>query len=278
MTEPESYETAASEAAEDARDSRAHKVMAALGIAAVLGVLVLGGVLLWLLGHSGQQDAQINHLIDTGNDSAKKSGQLADQVKALGATPIVQPAVPAPSGPTIVNAAPIAAPGPTQAQIDDAVAAYLIAHPPAPGKSVTPAMVATAVGDFLTAYPPTPGRPPTAQEIASAATDYLSTHAAQFTGATGQTGQAGKDATDAQVSAAVDAYCSTHGKCAGPAGGQGLQGVSFTDLQFRRDSSGTCQAIAFLHDPATGKDTSATHTAGDAACPVSVQRLPIPTK
>jgi hypothetical protein len=147
-------------------------------------------------------------------------------------------------------------------------------------------MVATAVGDYLTAHPPQPGRPPTAAEIATATTDYLTAHSAQFSGPAGTAGTSGKDATNAQVAAAVDAYCSAHNNCAGQAGKdgkdgkdgkQGPQGVSFTDLQFVRNSSGTCQAIVYFHDPATGRDSTVTHTAGDAACPVVALPL-IPTR
>jgi hypothetical protein len=284
MTDTENYEEAASEAADEARDDRAHKWITGLLIAAVAGVLVLAATFgVWVT--TLQQ--QVGHLIATGNDSATQSQKLADQVKGLGATPVVQPAVPAPSGPTIVSVpVPIPGPGPTQAQIDDAVTAYLAVHPPAAGKSASPAMVATAVAEFLTANPPMPGRPPTPQEIATAASTWFTTHASEFQG------PAGKNVTDAQVTAAVDAYCTAHG-CAGkagttgptgptggtgPTGPQGPQGVSFTDLQFHRDGSGTCRAIAYFHDPATGKDSSITHSAGDAACPVSAPSPLIPTR
>jgi hypothetical protein len=163
------------------------------------------------------------------------------------------------------------------------VAAYLLAHPPAPGKNVTPAMVATAVADFLTVHPPEPGHAPTPEEIATAASSYIASHVADFQGAPGKNGSDGKNATDAQVKAAVAAYCDAHGSCAGPKGDsvkgdQGAQGVSFLDLQFVRDGSGKCQAIASFHDPKTGKDSSVSHSAGDAACPVSTVAPLIPTR
>jgi hypothetical protein len=270
-------------AADDARDKRAHRLLYLAFALAVVGIGALGWLYVSQSQHALEQDQRITRLVDLGNDAAKQSQQLADQVKTLGATPVVQPAQPAPAGPTIVTPVPIPGPGPTQAQIDAAVAAYLVAHPPAAGKSATPEMVATAVAEFLTAHPPTPGRPPTPEEIATAAATWFANHSAEFQG------PAGKDATDAQVAAAVDAYCSAHGSCAGKPGAtgakgesvqgpQGPQGVSFTDLQFVRNSSGKCQAIATFHDPATGKDSTVTHPAGDAACPTSGPIPLIPTR
>jgi hypothetical protein len=211
-------------AAEDARDQRAHRLLYLAFALAVVGIGALGWLYVSQSQHALEQDQLIARLVDTGNDSAKQGQQLASQVRALGATPVVQPAQPAPAGPTIVTPMPIPGPGPTQAQIDDAVTEYIAAHPPAAGKPATPEMVATAVAEYLTAHPPTPGRLPTPQEIATAATDYLTAHSAQFTGPAGAAGAAGKDATDAQVAAAVDAYCSAHNKCAGPAGPAGQPG------------------------------------------------------
>jgi hypothetical protein len=283
MTDQESAATAATAAAEEARDNRAHRLFTIFGIAGAIFVILSCGISVWALLHSGQQgaqikqlDGQISRLIDTNDNTAKKTQQLADQIVRLGATPVVQPVIPAPSGPTIVPV-PV---GPTQEQIDAVVAAQLAAHPPAPGKNATPAMVAAIVADFLTANPPQPGRPPTPEEIATAASNYIAAHASDFRGASGA---AGKDATDAQVKASVAAYCDAHNSCAGPKGDsvqgpQGSQGVSFTDLQFRRDGLGTCQAIAYFHDPATGKNSTVTHSAGDAACPVSTVAPLIPTR
>jgi hypothetical protein len=270
-------------AAKDAVDNRAHRLLYLMVALVVVGIGALGWLYVSQSQHAQAQDQRISRLVDLGNDAAKQSQVLADQVKALGATPIVQPAQPAPSGPTVIQTVPIPGPGPTQAQIDAAVAAYIAAHPPAAGKNATPAMIATAVAEYLTANPPTPGRPPTVQEIATAAANWFTSHASEFQG------PPGKAATDAQAVAAIDAYCSAHAKCAGPPGAtgakgdsgpqgpQGPQGVSFTDLRFVRSSSGTCQAIATFHDPATGKDSSVTHSAGDAACPVAISPL-IPTR
>jgi hypothetical protein len=206
-------------AVRDARARRSTWVAFAVLLLCIAGAVAYFGLRFSAVNtHAQEQDQRITRLVDTGNDAAAQAQQLASQVRALGATPVVQPPAPAPAGPTIVTAAPIPGPGPTQAQIDAAVAAYLVAHPPAAGKSATPEMVATAVGEYLAAHPPEPGQPPTAQEIATAAANYLTAHSAEFQG------PAGKNATDTQVAAAVDAYCSTHGSCAGKPGATGAKG------------------------------------------------------
>jgi hypothetical protein len=82
-------------AVDDARDNKAHRLLYLALALVVAGIGALG----WLYVAQGQQ---ISRLVDAGNDSAKQSQALASQVRALGATPIVQPAVPAPAGPTII--------------------------------------------------------------------------------------------------------------------------------------------------------------------------------
>lgn len=275
MTDQEKVQAATDEAAEDARDNRAHKILLALGISGFLGVLLLAAVLVLQNSHINDQGAQITTLRADGNVVASQAQQLAQQVRNMGGTPVVEPASPGPQG--LQGAQGMQGPGPTDEQIDAAVTRILAAHPPAPGQNATPAMVATAVAEFLTANPPAPGRAPTQQEIETAASTYIAAHAADFQGATGQSGTNGtngKDATDAQVAAAVGAYCDAHNNCAGATGTTGAdgatgpQGVSVTDVAFARDSSGACQVVVTLHDPATGTDTTVTHSAGDAACPL----------
>jgi hypothetical protein len=267
MTNQETSD-ATNEAAADARANGAHRLLLLLGITGVLGVLVLAAALLW-------QNAHINGLRDAGNTTASQAQQLAQQVRSLGGTPVVTPATPGPQGPTGAQG-----PGPSDAQIADAVTRYLQVHPPAAGQPATPAMVATAVAAYLTVNPPQPGRAPTAQEITTATSTYLATHPTEFqgvpgaAGAAGQNGVNGKDATDAQVAAAVDAYCSIRGACVGTtgamgqAGDQGQQGVSVTDVAPVRRSDGSCVWVVSLHDPATGKDSTVTHPANDVACPL----------
>lgn len=117
---------------------------------------------------------------------------------------------PGPSGPP--------GPGPSQEQINAAVALYLAAHPPAAGQDATPAQIAAAVAAYLTANPPQPGRPPTVDEIANAANAYLAAHPDSFRG------QPGASASDQQVADAVQTYCSNHSGCAGSTGPSGAQG------------------------------------------------------
>lgn len=250
-------------AAKGARDSRGHKLFkVAVGIL-VVGLLLAGTGVAFLV--SGQRSA------------ATAAQELAHQVRELGGTPVVS--APAPiAGPAGQKGdTGKQGPGPTQQQIDDAVFGYFAVHPP----GATPAMVAVQVAAYLTAHPPRPGPPPTAAQISTAASDYIGAHAADFQGQPGQNGangsngtdgQPGQNATDDQVAAAVAAYCDSHGQCQGQQGtqgDQGAQGVSITDLQFERDTDGTCMAVVTLHDPATNTDTTVSHTAGDAACPIT---------
>lgn len=112
-------------------------------------------------------------------------------------------------------------------------------------------------------------------------------------GTNGENGQAGQNATAEQVAAAVAAYCGQASEpCRGAAGQkgdtgdrgepgvQGAQGVSVTDVAPIRDDNGQCQWVVSLHDPATGKDSTVTHPASDAACapPPSTTPNPIPVR
>jgi hypothetical protein len=159
-----------------------------------------------------------NQLAEQQAGAAVAAQQLAGQVRALGATPVVSP--PAPVAPVTGAQGPRGeqGPGPSQQQIDAAVAGYLAAHPPAPGKDATAAQVSAAVGAYLSAHPPLPGRPPTAEEIAGAVSTYCSAHG-------GCAGPSGQDATDSQVAQAVAAYCGrSPSPCQGPAGADGPSG------------------------------------------------------
>lgn len=198
-------------AAEVARDNRAHRAFVLMAALALVGVLAVAGGL-WLLKMRGDQ------LAAQQADAAVAAQRLAGQVQALGATPIVSP--PTPVAPVTGAQGPRGAqgPGPSQQQIDDAVAAYLAVHPPAPGKDATAEQVAAAAGAYLSAHPPQPGRPPTAEEIAGAVSTYCSTHG-------GCAGPAGRSATDSQVAQAVAAYCGQEpSPCAGPVGADGPSG------------------------------------------------------
>jgi hypothetical protein len=77
-------------AAREAR--RSHVLIYAAGVAVVVGVL--GLALLWWAQHQ-----QIDQLRADGNTTAAQAQQLAQQVRSLGGTPVVQPAAPGPQGP-----------------------------------------------------------------------------------------------------------------------------------------------------------------------------------
>lgn len=254
MTDTERIVTQAAEAAHDRRSHRGLIIAVAL---AAVGVLGLFGLLL-------AQRVQVAQVRQQQAEAAVVAQRLADQVRALGARPVVQP--PTPVAPAVPEAPPSTrVVGPTQADLDAAVERYFATHPPGD----TPAIVATKVAAYLTAHPPKPGPPPTPAMIATAASHYIQAHAADFrgqpgiNGTNGVDGKPGQDATDAQVQAAVSSYCDAHNQCQGP---QGLQGVSVSDVEFDRDDSGTCMVVVTLHNPATGNNSTITHPAGDAAC------------
>lgn len=83
-------------AAHDARDSRSHLIIYAAGAAVVAGII--GLALLWW-----GQHGQITQLRADGNTTASQAQQLANQVRSLGGTPVVEPASPGPSGPVGAN-------------------------------------------------------------------------------------------------------------------------------------------------------------------------------
>lgn len=83
-------------AAHDARDGRSHLIIYAAGAAVVAGII--GLALLWW-----GQHGQITQLRADGNTTASQAQQLANQVRSLGGTPVVEPASPGPSGPVGAN-------------------------------------------------------------------------------------------------------------------------------------------------------------------------------
>jgi hypothetical protein len=203
-------------AAHGARDRGGHRWFLTAVIVLFVGLVAAG---IGVVSLTGQQ-----------RQAATAAQLLEQQVRQYGGTPVVQ--APAPiAGPVgATGATGVRGPGPSQAQIDGAVAAYFADHTP----GATPAMVAVQVAAYLTAHPPQPGPAPTAEQIATAASDYIGAHAADFQGATGQNGtdgqdgQPGQNATDAQVTAAVTAYCDAHGQCQGATGVQGPPPAAWT--------------------------------------------------
>jgi hypothetical protein len=103
-------------------------------------------------------------------------------------------------------------PGPTDAQVYAAVAAYFTAHPVEDGEDgadATPAEIAAAVANYLTANPPEqgdPGPPPSGDQVAAAVEAYLTEHPPPA----GPPGADGDDATPEEIAAQVAAYLDTH--------------------------------------------------------------------
>jgi hypothetical protein len=125
-------------------------------------------------------------------------------------------------------------PGPTPREISDAVAAYLVAHPPPAGRPPTTAEVTAAVAEYLTAHPVEPGRPPTAAEISDAVAAYFAAHPVHDgkdgrDGKDGATGERGPGPTDEQIKSAVQAWLAEHPPPPGPTcpPGSTLQPVVF---------------------------------------------------
>jgi len=118
-------------------------------------------------------------------------------------------------------------PGPTPAEIESAVASYLVANPPPAGRAPTAAEVSAAVAQYLTANPPEPGRAPTAAEIASAVATYFAANPPRD----GQDGQPGRAPTEAEIQSAVDNYMAAHPPATGPVcpEGSSVQTVTYGD-------------------------------------------------
>lgn len=231
-------------------------------IAAVLGVFVLTRE-----GQTAQQAKEVAiYKAQQGEELADKvriacdNVEIVSQLRDLGACEDAQ---------EIKESPPATA---TDAQIAQAVSQYLREHP-----AVSAWEVATAVADYLTKNPPKPGRPPTPEEIQRYIYQYLADNPQQFKGKDGQ------NATDAQIVAAVTAYCSsaTPSPCAGPAGpvgpkgdkgdpgdpgtpgtpgDPGRQGRGVVDVRFEF-SGDACQVIVTYDD-----GTSTTRLAGQSAC------------
>ncbi|MFD2421681.1 hypothetical protein [Amycolatopsis pigmentata] len=79
-------------AAHDARDRRSHLLIYLGGGLVLLGIVVLAA--LWWGQHQ-----QIAQLRADGNETATQAQQLAQQVRSMGGTPVVEPASPGPQGP-----------------------------------------------------------------------------------------------------------------------------------------------------------------------------------
>jgi hypothetical protein len=165
--------------------------------AVVVFTLLFAGVNWKIADLGGQLRAteRDNQSLRQDSQNLRRDGQaLADQVRGLGATPVVTP-----------QPGAVGARGPAGSA----------------GQPVTQAQVAAAVSEYLSAHPPPRGRPPTMAELLTAVTGYLQEHppAAGPSGATGQDGTNGRDGVDGkdgppptaeQIRAAVEEYLAAH--------------------------------------------------------------------
>lgn len=218
------------DAVKSSRDRRTRTLMLLLGALAILG-LVTAAVAVWIALDTKQKQVQAgNQLANQVHDACKdgtikaaSTGSLCEKAKdvekvtgeqgprgAQGAQGAQgEPGATGAQGPAPTAAQVRAAvvdycsggactQGPTQAQVADAVAAYC-----AGGKCTGPAGKDGAKGDAGAAGSPGP---------------------AGTNGENGEPGAQGPGPDDAQVQAAVAAYCDAHNGCAGPAGADGSQG------------------------------------------------------
>jgi hypothetical protein len=156
--------------------------------------------------------------------------QLAHQVEQLGGTPVVQPSS-LPGSKGVPGARGAAGPGPTAAQVADAVAIYCAGHNACVG-GPTSAQVAVAVRGYCAAGQ---CRGPAGEGA---------TGSAGKNGADGPVGQQGPAPTDDQITAAVASYCQAHDDCVGPTGPTGPSGSSGKDGSDGRGiSSVECTAL-----------------------------------
>lgn len=137
--------------------------------------------------------------------------------------------VPGPTGETGARG-----PGPTQAQVVQALSAYCSNNDCTPAPTV--AQVAAAIADFCgdggcrgedgtdgqNGQDGAPGRPPTAEEISTAVTAFCADGSCR--GADGADGKPGPPPTDAQVAEQVELYCAANNGCQGDTGDTGAKG------------------------------------------------------
>lgn len=87
----ELHETVVKPAAAEARDNRAHRLLWLFGVAMLLSVAVLGALYLQAHSRLGALSGQAQQLSDDGQ-------RLAQQVRSMGGTPVVQPGPPGAAG------------------------------------------------------------------------------------------------------------------------------------------------------------------------------------
>lgn len=170
--------------------------------------------------------AQAQQAVDPVLELCAQGDAVAQALRDRGACDLAKQVASTPVPP----AAPLTGkPGrpPTAEEIQAAVDAHLLAHPPADGRPPTPAEVAAAVASYLTANPPTPGRPPTAEEISAAVAQWFADNPVRDgrDGEDGESGRPGRPPTDAEIDAAVSEWIAAHpDDVRGPPGKDGADG------------------------------------------------------
>jgi hypothetical protein len=202
-------------------------------------VVFLAGSVLWARVAQQQAQNETGAVEQQRDQTAAQAASLAEQITAACSSgeltgPVCQQAEQVAQTP-VPPAAPVTgAPGrpPTGAEIQAAVDAYLLAHPPPAGRAPTAAEVAAAVASYLSANPPTPGRAPTAEEISAAVAQYFAANPVRD-GRDGRdaTGEPGRPPTAEEIRAAVDAYLAEHPPPQGPKGDAGPTCPAGTSLQ-----------------------------------------------
>lgn len=137
------------------------------------------------------------------NESREQTKELIEQVERLGREPVVsQSELPPASVPSTDRI--------TSEDIEVAVADYFQRFP-IRVPQVSTSAIQSAVAEFLTANPPAPGRPPTDREVADQVVSYLTANPPRSgrdgqDGAVGPAGQAGVEGKDGRgvASAALD--------------------------------------------------------------------------
>lgn len=202
------------------------------------------------------------------NQNAMDGQKLAEQVRALGGTPIVEPA------PPTAQATPPPPSGLSTQQVRDLVNREIA------GKAVTVADVLALVTNVYNANRPADGRNATTEQVLSAVQAVCANDVCR--GPSGKDGEDAPPVTDAQIFAQVAQFCGSRNECAGPGGPQGVGQVK---QEFVR-VDGTCVSRVTYEDPANGSRRTEDSPAGDAACPdvvppssppSSEPELPIPT-
>ncbi len=155
---------------------------------------------------TGNPTATMQDMFDTLKGAPGDEGPMPDANDLSAAVASYMAANPAPAGKPGDPGRPGA--DASTAQIQQAVAGWLQANPPAsgtPGANATPDQISAAVTAWLSAHPPAKGDPglnATPDQIASAVAAYL----LKWPPAPGTPGQPGANATDAQVASALSAY------------------------------------------------------------------------